>query len=81
MMPSLQSLATVTVQDEVRGGVLGIYQSATSLGVIIGSALAGFLFTIGPTIPFLVGGLLFIVMLLPASMLAQRFQTRTPVTS
>jgi DHA1 family tetracycline resistance protein-like MFS transporter len=37
MMPSLQSLATVTVHDELRGGVLGLYQSATSLGVILGA--------------------------------------------
>lgn len=65
MMPSLQSLATVTVHDDLRGGVLGVYQSATSLGVILGSALGGVLFSVAPTRPFLIGGLLFIVLLLP----------------
>ncbi|MBI5667455.1 MAG: MFS transporter [Chloroflexi bacterium] len=69
MMPSLQSLATVTVHDELRGGVLGVYQSATSLGVILGSALGGILFKLAPTTPFLVGGLLFILILLPAALL------------
>lgn len=69
MMPSLQSLATVTVHDDLRGGVLGVYQSATSLGVILGSALGGVLFSVAPTRPFLIGGLLFLVILLPANLL------------
>jgi DHA1 family tetracycline resistance protein-like MFS transporter len=65
MMPSLQSLATTSAADEIRGGVLGVYQSATSLGIILGSALAGVLFGIAPTMPFLVGGTLFVLMLMP----------------
>lgn len=75
MMPSLQSLATVTVPDELRGGVLGIYQSATSLGVILGSALSGVLFASAPTMPFLVGGILFMVMLFPGVLLSRRVKT------
>lgn len=58
MMPSLQSLATVSVADEMRGGVLGVYNSATSLGVIFGSILGGPLFAQHYTLPFLIGGLL-----------------------
>ncbi len=81
MMPSLQSLATVTVHDELRGGVLGVYQSATSLGVIMGSALGGVLFAIAPTRPFLVGGLLFIVLLLPALRLRGSVRARAAVVT
>ena len=34
MMPPLQSLSTQTVADELRGGVLGVYQSTISLSII-----------------------------------------------
>lgn len=59
------SLATTSAADEIRGGVLSVYQSATSLGIILGSALAGVLFGIARTVPYVVGGTLFVLMLLP----------------
>jgi len=55
MMPSLQSLATHTVPDQMRGGVLGVYQSAISLSVIFGTALGGVLFALTPSLPYWVG--------------------------
>lgn len=76
MMPALQSLATMTSAEAVRGGVLGVYQSATSLGIIFGSALGGALFAASPTLPFLTAGLLFGVMTLPALYLAGRVQVQ-----
>lgn len=66
MMPPLQSIATKTVSAELRGGILGVYQSVISLAVIFSTALSGILFAIDPTIPFWVGGGLFLVSLLPA---------------
>jgi DHA1 family tetracycline resistance protein-like MFS transporter len=51
-MPSLQSLATRTVSDNLRGGVLGVYQSSISLGVIFGTAFGGVLFDISPQMPY-----------------------------
>lgn len=51
-MPSLQSLATRTVPDNLRGGVLGVYQSSISLGVIFGTALGGTLFEVAPQAPY-----------------------------
>jgi MFS transporter, DHA1 family, tetracycline resistance protein len=51
-MPSLQSLATRTVPDQLRGGVLGVYQSSISLGVIFGTAFGGVLFEITPQVPY-----------------------------
>jgi MFS family permease len=66
MMPPLQSLATETVADELRGGVLGLFQSAASLSTIFGSALAGILFALEPTIPFWLGGVVFLLMTFPA---------------
>lgn len=41
MMPPLQSLATTTVDDQERGGVLGLYQSAINLSTIFSTALGG----------------------------------------
>jgi len=52
MMPPLQSMATHTVEDELRGGVLGVYQSVVSLAIIAGTGIGGTLFTISPSAPF-----------------------------
>lgn len=62
MMPSLQSLTTRTVADELRGGVLGVYQSSISLSTIIATAISGTLFEINPRLPYWVGAILFGVM-------------------
>jgi DHA1 family tetracycline resistance protein-like MFS transporter len=72
MMPSLQSLATHTVVDELRGGVLGLYQSALSLSTIFSTALGGVLFAISPTTPYWSGGLLAAVTVGPAIILLKR---------
>jgi DHA1 family tetracycline resistance protein-like MFS transporter len=58
VMPSLQSLSTNTVDDEVRGGVLGLFQSTINLSTIFSTAVAGAIFNIGPTMPYWVGGVL-----------------------
>ncbi|MBZ0294424.1 MAG: MFS transporter [Anaerolineae bacterium] len=71
-LPALQGLAANSVQDELRGGVLGVYQSVNSLGIIVGSALAGSLFAIHPEIPYVIGGLTLIVMTLPSLVLRRR---------
>lgn len=72
MMPSLQSLATRTVADELRGGVLGVYQSAISLSTIISTALGGVLFAIKPTTPYWFGGVLSTLAIIPAIVFWQR---------
>lgn len=64
-MPALQSLVTNTVPDRQRGGVLGLYQSAISLSIITGSAVAGTLFAITPQFPYVVGAIIFLVMTIP----------------
>lgn len=64
-VPSLQSLATGTVDDNERGGVLGIFQSASSLGIIFGTALAGITFAISPPFPMAVSGVLALLLVLP----------------
>jgi len=72
MMPSLQSLTTTSVSEKISGGVLGVYQSGTSLGLILGSAIAGMLFDITPTTPYIVGGLMYLVVTIPAVLLLRR---------
>jgi DHA1 family tetracycline resistance protein-like MFS transporter len=66
MMPPLQSLATRTVDESNRGAVLGLYQSAASLAIIISTAIAGVIFTINPTFPYWIGALLSLIVVLPA---------------
>jgi len=66
MMPSLQSLTTTCVSEDVCGSALGIYNSSTSLGIIAGSTLSGVLYAAFPTLPYLAGGLIYAVILIPA---------------
>ena len=72
LMPPLQSLATSTVHDELRGGVLGLYQSTANLAVIISTAIAGVIFALSPTLPFWLGGVLSLLLILPALWLVRR---------
>lgn len=72
MMPSLQSLATWTVDERLTGNVLGIYRSAVSLGIITGSAISGGLFIAAPTLPYWVAGGMYVIVLLPAFLLLRR---------
>ena len=71
LLPPLQSLVTKTVSSELRGGILGIYQSVMSLGVIISTAVSGTLFAMDPTAPNWLGGILYCLALLPAAFLWQ----------
>lgn len=81
MMPSLQSLATRTVADELRGGVLGIYQSTLSLSIIISSAVAGVLYGLEATMPYWVSSGLALLGLLPAFMLLIQYGHPKTATS
>lgn len=74
MMPALQALTTISVREEISGGALGVYQSATSLGFILGSALSGILFAFAPTAPYLVGSIIFMLMFVPSMLLLRREQ-------
>ena len=78
MMPSLQSLATGTVDDEYRGGVLGLYQSTMSLSIIISSAVAGILFAMSATMPYWIAGGLAILALIPAVLLLIQYGQKEP---
>lgn len=66
MMPPLQSLATRTVTDTVRGGVLGVFQSGVSLAIIISTAIAGAIFAVEPAMPFWIGAVLSLLVVIPA---------------
>lgn len=73
LMPSLQAMATVSVEDESQNGaVMGIYQSAISLGIIAGTSLGGNFYGIAPELPFLIGGVIMFIMLLPGVVLNRR---------
>jgi DHA1 family tetracycline resistance protein-like MFS transporter len=69
MMPPLQSLATQTVVDELRGGVLGVFQSVVSLAIIMSTAIAGSIFAINPIAPYWIGGVLNVIIVLPGLIL------------
>jgi DHA1 family multidrug resistance protein-like MFS transporter len=77
LLPTLQALATRSVDDSMRGGVLGVYQSTTSLAVIISTAASGVLFAVSPHTPYIVAFVLSGLSLVPALMLA-RYYGRNP---
>jgi DHA1 family tetracycline resistance protein-like MFS transporter len=79
MMPSLQSMATTTVDEEERGGVLGLYQSSISLSIIFSTAVSGLLFALSPTVPYWVGGILAVIAFLPAVVLLVQTGRKQPV--
>lgn len=78
LMPALQSLSTDTVPDELRGGVLGLYQSSVSLATIFSTALSGTLFAITPQTPYWLGGVLLLFVSLMGVGLAR--WSRKPAT-
>ncbi|MCB0046631.1 MAG: MFS transporter [Caldilineaceae bacterium] len=73
-MPSLQSIATTTVDDSARGGVLGIFQSTTSLAIIFSTLVAGIIFDVAPTLPYWIGALLTLAAGAPAFFLSQQLR-------
>lgn len=73
-MPALQSMVSETVPPNQRGGVMGLYQSSISLSIIIGSAIAGILFEIAPITPYVLGGSLFAIMVIPSYYLMQWYR-------
>jgi MFS family permease len=76
VMPPLQSLATGTVSDEVRGGVLGLFQSVTNLSIIVSTAVGGFIFSLHPTYPYWVGFILSALVTIPAVILWRQTQPK-----
>ncbi len=74
MMPSLQALATTSVDAEFNGVVLGYYQAAVSLGIIAGTWLGGQFFAVTPTLPYVIGGVLLLVTVIPAVLLVRHPQ-------
>ncbi|MEO8393226.1 MAG: MFS transporter, partial [Chloroflexota bacterium] len=78
LMPSLLALATTSVDKEHNGSVLGYYQATISLGIIAGTWLGGQFFDITPTLPYVIGGVLLLITVLPAVALMRRVR---PVTA
>ncbi len=72
MMPPLQSLSTNTVADQLRGGVLGVYQSTISLSIIFSTAISGVIFAMDPTAPFWLGAGLSVLVFFPAILLVRQ---------
>lgn len=76
-VPPAQSIATKTVDDSKRGGVLGVFQAVTSLSVIFSTAIAGVLFAIYPHLPNQVAFGASILALVPALALGRTVYRRT----
>jgi DHA1 family tetracycline resistance protein-like MFS transporter len=56
--PSLSSLLSRSVGKDEQGGTLGLGQSLSALGRVIGPAMAGFLFQVFHGLPFFLGAVL-----------------------
>ena len=61
--PSRNSLLSQSCPPEIQGRALGVNQSLSSLGRVIGPASAGFLFEINPNTPFWVGAVVMLISL------------------
>jgi len=73
-MPSLQSLLSRIAPPDWKGGVLGTAQSAASLARIAGPAAAGAMFIVIPESPFLLGGVLLVLIAVFAFSQMSRFR-------
>ena len=73
MTPTSQSVTTLTVDDNMRGGVLGLYQSSISLATILGTAVSGTLYAVNPRTPYWVGGSLFVLAIFLALPVVRRY--------
>lgn len=56
--PSLQSLLSRAASEDEQGLTLGVSQSLSAAGRVIGPAVAGILFEIGRSVPFFVGAVI-----------------------
>jgi DHA1 family tetracycline resistance protein-like MFS transporter len=79
-LPPVQSIATKTVDDSKRGGVLGVFQSVSSLAVIVSTAVAGVLFALYPHLPNQVAFGASVLSIVPALALA-RWVHKSAVTA
>ena len=50
--PLLQNIASMQSNEENRGVVLGFFNAMRSLGMVVGALVAGFLYDLGPQLPF-----------------------------
>ncbi|MCL1599318.1 MAG: hypothetical protein M3094_09050, partial [Actinomycetia bacterium] len=75
-MPPTQSIGTKSAADAVRGGVLGMFQSAQSLAIILGTAFAGVLFTVGPQVPNTVAFAVSVFSVIPALFIMRRMESK-----
>ena len=72
LQPSLMSLVSLEARPEHRGVVLGTFQSAASLGRVLGPVVAGLLYDTEMGAPFWFASLLLVVLFVAASGLRQR---------
>ncbi|MEM7348236.1 MAG: MFS transporter, partial [Chloroflexota bacterium] len=78
MNPALQSLTTRVVDDELRGGILGLYQSVLNLSIVFGTGIGGVLFAITPATPYWVGTVLAVVAIAPTFLLLRLPEAEAP---
>jgi DHA1 family tetracycline resistance protein-like MFS transporter len=79
MLPPLQAIAASTVSDDLRGAVLGWYQSSASLAIIVSTAVSGSLFVATPTLPYWVSGTSALLMVIPAYLLFRWTRAHRPI--
>lgn len=68
-LPSQNSLATSLADKSLKGQILGVVQSSANLGIIVSSAISGFLFAISPRTPYWLGVGLALLLLIPVLLL------------
>ncbi len=74
--PSLVSLLSQSVDPDEQGGALGVAQSLSALGRVVGPSVAGLLFEIGIGLPFWIGGAFILICIALALRLPVRARAR-----
>jgi DHA1 family tetracycline resistance protein-like MFS transporter len=76
--PALVSLVSRTASEDIRGGALGVSQSAQSLGRILGPTWAGFAFVnFGRDWPFFSGALILLPLVAVAAAMTRRLRAQS----
>jgi DHA1 family tetracycline resistance protein-like MFS transporter len=81
LQPSLMSLVSIEARPEHRGIVLGTFQSAASLGRVIGPVVAGLLYDAKMGAPFWFASALLLALFLGARGLREREPSSEPVVA
>ena len=74
-LPAVNSMATTLADESIKGQILGVVQSASNLGIIVSSSIAGLLYAFSPRLPFWLGVGVCVILFIPVLLLKKALKT------